>query len=763
MTYRFSFLALLLASSVLAAPALTPPAAVPTTPAPAASVPPTDDLATLPPANTAAINPNRTLSLKTLGANQPLSLRGDSSPVGVGFGVRMDETVTRANLRLQYTYSPAMLPDLSHLAVMLNEQVVAVAPMPKSHAGTLVTQNIALDPRFFSDYNQLQFRLIGHYTNDCEDPSHSSLWAQVSNLSRLELTTQPLILSNDLGFLPEPFFDRRDFNRLVLPFVFARTPSSATLTTAGKVASWFGAKASWRGARFPVSQADAPPDRHAIVFASATERPSWLANRPPVTVPTLTVMAHPTKPEVKFLLVEGKDAAQLNLAAEALMLGKSALSGSRATVTSITLPQPRQPYDAPSWVRLDRPTRFSELIDSPRELQVAGRTPNAIRLNLRVPADLMTWQSKGIRLDLKYRYPPPQNTSESRLNVSINDDFLQSFFLQPAGNSSSRPRIPLLEDGLFHDSNAVKVPAFKVGSRNQLQFAFSFVAEKAGRCTTALVDNTRAAIDPDSTVDFSGYPHFATLPNLAFFANSGYPFTRLADLAETVVVLPDAPAPQAIETYLSLMGRMGESTGYPALRLRLATVGTVSQTPDADLLFIDTALPAAAARLPALIKAAEHQLAQASREQKQVYENNSPPDADAARAQGQAVVMADGVLAALVGMASPLSPTRSAVFVMGSSPAALPTVLDALENPARAANIRGSIAFVRQDKVDSTLVGDTYTVGNVSFVVRAWIRLSEHPIGLAVLTVLAVLVFAFALLRAVKAVALRRLERQGKA
>ena len=125
--------------------------------------------------------------------------------------------------------------------------------------------------------------------------------------------------------------------------------------------------------------------------------------------------------------------------------------------------------------------------------------------------------------------------------------------------------------------------------------------------------------------------------------------------------------------------------------------------------------------------------------------------------------MADGVLAALVGMASPLSPRRSAVFVMGSSPAALPTVLDALENPARAANIRGSIAFVRQDKVDSTLVGDTYTVGKVSFVVRAWILLSEHPLGLAVLTVLAVLVFAFALLRAVKAVALRRLERQGKA
>ena len=55
MTYRFSFLALLLASSVLAAPALTPPAAVPTTPAPAASVPPTDDLANLPPANTARL------------------------------------------------------------------------------------------------------------------------------------------------------------------------------------------------------------------------------------------------------------------------------------------------------------------------------------------------------------------------------------------------------------------------------------------------------------------------------------------------------------------------------------------------------------------------------------------------------------------------------------------------------------------------------------------------------------------------------------
>ena len=86
-----------------------------------------------------------------------------------------------------------------------------------------------------------------------------------------------------------------------------------------------------------------------------------------------------------------------------------------------------------------------------------------------------------------------------------------------------------------------------MGSDNQLQFQFAFGYAKDGKCRADALDLTRAAIDPDSTIDLTGFPHYTAMPNLAYFANSGYPFTKYADLAETVVIMPDTPVVQDVE------------------------------------------------------------------------------------------------------------------------------------------------------------------------------------------------------------------------
>ena len=57
------------------------------------------------------------------------------------------------------------------------------------------------------------------------------------------------------------------------------------------------------------------------------------------------------------------------------------------------------------------------------------------------------------------------------------------------------------------------------------------------------------------------------MPDLELFSNAGYPFTRMADLSETAVVLPDTPMPDEIEMYLTLMGHFGAQTGYPVLNV----------------------------------------------------------------------------------------------------------------------------------------------------------------------------------------------------
>ncbi|KAK0338416.1 hypothetical protein LTR94_038768, partial [Friedmanniomyces endolithicus] len=54
-------------------------------------------------------------SFKQLGAVYPFNLRGIDSRDGVSFDIRADEIVSAAKVTLNYTYSPALLPELSQL------------------------------------------------------------------------------------------------------------------------------------------------------------------------------------------------------------------------------------------------------------------------------------------------------------------------------------------------------------------------------------------------------------------------------------------------------------------------------------------------------------------------------------------------------------------------------------------------------------------------------------------------------------------------
>lgn len=134
---------------------------------------------------------------------------------------------------------------------------------------------IDIPARLIGDFNRLNIQLIGHYTMECEDPAHSSLWANVGNDSMLELMVNPLPLDNSLAFLPEPFFDRRDSRALKLPIVFATQPDAAQLEAAGTLSSWFGALAGFRGAFFPASSRAASTHRQCRSAGAGQRGGAW--------------------------------------------------------------------------------------------------------------------------------------------------------------------------------------------------------------------------------------------------------------------------------------------------------------------------------------------------------------------------------------------------------------------------------------------------------------------------------------------------------
>jgi hypothetical protein len=681
----------------------------------------------------------REMNLTQLGIDYAITLRGTSATVGIPFSVRGDELVTAASLKLDYSYSPALIPELSHLNVSVNDVVVSTLPVPSAGAGKPQSALIPIDRRLVTDFNRINIELVGHYTRECEDPAHTSLWAKVDASSTLRLTVEPFKVHADLATLPQPFFDPRDVRRLQLPFVFGNDAAFSTLEAAGIVSSWFGALAGYRGAVFPVSSGALPPGTNAVVFALPGTSVAGLA-LPPINGPALAVVDHPGDARHRLLLVMGRNAAELRTASSALALNSRALTGASAAITSFQEPAARRPYDAPRWVASDRPVQLGELA-APEDLTVAGYTPDVVKVNLQLPPDLFTWRARGIPLDLGYRYTPRVQADQSTLNLSLGNTFVSSLPLRAANPAEDRWWNPLarrlLPDGSVGERKTILLPPLALGSRSQLRMHYYF--QPAAAPCKPLLDNVRGGIEANSTIDISKLPHYLAMPELAAFANGGFPFTRLADLAETAVVLPDQPASTELETYLALMGQLGNATGYPALRVAVGGASKVSQWANKDLLVIgglqsQPLFAQWADRMP--LKRAD-----GAREfrlgpwlddtLKFVAGTRQREDLPSST---QMTVASDGSDAVLSGFESPLEPGRSVVAVVANA-GSQRALLNALMSPELLKGIQGSTSIVRDAQVHSLLAGETYYVGHLPPI--AWLQwnLSRSPLLLAALIV----------------------------
>lgn len=344
-----------------------------------------------------------------------MALRGVNPNGGIEFGMRSDEVASKAVLNLEYTPSPSLLPVQSQLKVYLNDELMGVLPVTKEQLGKKTLAQVPINPLFITDFNRVRLEFVGHYRDVCENPASSTLWLDIGRNSALDLTYNMLAVNNDLSHFPVPFFDPRDNRPVTLPIVFADMPDLAQQQAASIVASWFGSRAGWRGQRFPVLY-NHLPDRNAIVFATNDRRPDFLRDHPAVNAPVIEMMSHPDNPYVKLLVVFGRDDKDLLQAAKGIAQGNILFRGSSVVVNDVKPLLARKPYDAPNWVRTDRPVTFGELKTYEEQLQSSGLEPAPINVSLNLPPDLYLLRSNGIDMDLNYRYTsPPTNQWNSNI------------------------------------------------------------------------------------------------------------------------------------------------------------------------------------------------------------------------------------------------------------------------------------------------------------------------------------------------------------
>jgi len=712
----------------------------------------------------------RVYSLGDLGAQTAVQLRGVDAYSSFNFGIRSDEVVTDARLVLKYTYSPSLLPDVSHLNVIINGEIIDTIPLLRERAVGEQVRAISIPPRLLSDFTQFTLQFIGHYTRTCEDPFHSSLWLNVSRSSSLTLKSVRVQQPDDLALLPEPFFDRRDPTRLRLPFVFEGTPSRTTLEAAGIAASWFGILAGYRGAQFDHLSDELPRVGYGVVFLTGPSK--LLPDLAEPEGPAVAMVTNPNDASAKLLVFMGRDEKELKTATTAVAFGWDGLVGPMAKISGFRLPDRRNAHDAPAWIPSTRLVSFRELasfgsliagginLTDPavmrKSMEVSGYSPDLIRINLRLPPDLFALGGKGIPVDLNYRYTPRPVADKSSLNVNIDYEFLEAYPLEPARKRDSgwwnrwwNPLDPIMADGAMPAVRKLYVPLYRTSSRSQLQFHFFFDANKQGDCTGIMLDNVRAGVDPNSTLDLSGFSHFIQMPDLGVFANAGFPFSKYADLAETAVIIPDQPSAAEYRAFFGLMGRMGETTGYPVTRVSVAPVSAVKTYADRDLLLVGgvKSLPVLQEwhdRLPWSFSESGRKLR---------FDKSAAGEGRASGDQASTEVRfaSEGAVAFLAGLESPLQADRSVVIFSGSDAAALDLGIDALLDPTRLRLVHGSLVLFRGGDVTTVNDEKSYYVGSLPPLDFVRWYIGQRPLWLVVSLLIAVVVaasLAFAYLRA---------------
>jgi cellulose synthase (UDP-forming) len=535
---------------------------------------------------------NNVLTLADLGVPGTIVLHGTDAHDTVRFSLPQNQVIATATMRLRYHFSPGLLPSLSHLNVSLNGTLITTIPVtmqptaiiPASAAqpangvrnenNSLLETTLTLPADKLGRDNELTFEFVGHYALKCEDPSNFTLWSHVDNNSTVDLAGSLIQLPNELKLLPAPFYDAKVNLHPVVPIVFLTQPSLKALQAAGIMASWFGILSDLRSVRFPVSIGAIPPGNAIVISESSATLPASLAMSM-ISSPTLAMRSNPSDPFSKVLVLTGNSGDDLLTAARTLALQRDLLTGAQIWVPPIKVPAPRQPDDAPRWLSTEKITPIGDIAQS-ASLETDGGGPVAIYL--RLPPDLyFRNRQRNLNLHLGYSYSGGPISNDSTLQVALN------------GSSISSTPLPHTDGTSAQLETIVPMPVSSLRPfSNTMLMRFLFLLSKKSECQDTAPSGLKGSILKDSYLDLQGIPHWATLPNLEIFANAGYPFTRVADLADTTVVLPDTPGPEEIELYLTLMGHFGMQTGYPVLNVSVTNATGMQAGGEKDYLVMGT-------------------------------------------------------------------------------------------------------------------------------------------------------------------------------
>lgn len=500
-----------------------------------------------------------TLSVGDMGQTTGLTLSNWQQQSGFTFTLPSDWVVTDGNLVLDLDISPALIGTDTELQLMLNGQPLSTQKLNQLHEGKVSLQ-VPIPAAMIVARNNLSFS-IGNGSNAamlCEKGAANKYWLKVLPTSQLHLENQVLNISPNLGRFPNPFFDPQAMQPTLVDVIFGQEKRPEDVVASAIVSSYLGKVTRHNNLNFQVLQ-DSLPEQNGIIFARPGEQIGQLT-LPQADGPTIQMIDNPLNPVYKLLLVMGRNATEMRQAAYRLVSQPLPEKTALLAVKPVTIPL-RQPYDAPRWIDTSKPVSFDKLVASNEELTVTGVYHDAVRVAFRAAPDLFMWDGRNVPLQINYRFPTDNwiDENKSQLSATLNGTFLRNLSVNKRG----------LLELLWHqfggdirqEQYALALPPYLIYGDNMLELYFSIVPKNGASCDPTDSNTLKSHIGPNSYIDLSDTYHFTELPNLSYFVGASFPFSKLADFSQTVLLMAEKPTDNEVRALLNLTARSGAATG----------------------------------------------------------------------------------------------------------------------------------------------------------------------------------------------------------
>jgi hypothetical protein len=659
----------------------------------------------------------RVLQLSDLGLDDATRKRSSRAELDLSFRARVDELLSGASLSLRFGRPLVPLRDLRRLELLLNGERVATLPRAQLESGE-AAPTLALAPDLLAETNTLTLRLV---SADGALPCAllpAGTWT-IIRAGRLVLKSRKLPLANELSLLPLPFVDPKHDHRTTIDIAFAGPPTLQQIRAATSIAAYFGLHGAIKVAfRVHVGRL---PKNNVIVLLDEPQQAARLGLTP-ATDAGVAFVPHPADREnLKALVLSATNPTDLQQVAAHLAIHARELDGAAATLSTLAALSTTPARPNVHWIREAGATSFTK-VAAAKELVHRGIGDQTLALRFRLVPDLFVWPGDSVTINVRYQANYPATGRPPRIAFDFNQTFIASLPVPTAGAKQSA---------------RLRVPRELLRGYNEMRFHVSYRERDDDDTSAPLTCGAETppvdasfVLSGQSTIELANLRRFRELPDLDLFLYDGYPFTRTAELGQTVAVLPSRPLPREIASLLSVVSHLAEVTGRAGsgLQLRSAADVLTESALDKDLLLVGVAqrhpllqqwqktspLRAAGGRFALNESRSVLQLEQWLIGQDRTRERERIRDR-----------LSDGAVSAVVGFRSPLHRKRSVVAVISPSPSLMPA-MEQLQGYAESRHPNADVLLSTEEGRFLFRVGPAYAVGQVD--PFTWIRwfLSQH-------------------------------------